>query len=41
MPKNGLKCVTACEDCRGESCNNAEGIFEVKEETGEEVNFDL
>ena len=41
MPKNGLKCVTACEDCQGESCNNAEGIFEVAEETGEEENFDL
>ena len=24
--KNGLKCVTACKDCRGESCQNAEEI---------------
>lgn len=23
--KHGLKCVTACGDCRGESCRNAEG----------------
>ena len=22
--KHGLKCVTACGDCRGESCRNAE-----------------
>ena len=30
--KNGLKCVTACEDCRGESCKNAEEIFDEEEE---------
>ena len=39
--RNGLKCVTACEDCRGESCNNAEEIFEAEEENGEEENFNL
>ena len=22
--KHGLKCVTSCSDCRGESCRNAE-----------------
>jgi len=36
--KNRLKCVTACEDCQGESC---EEIFEAEEENGEEENFDL
>ena len=25
--KNGLKCVTACGDCRGEGCMNAEEIL--------------
>ena len=25
--KNGLKCVTACGDCRGENCSNAEDII--------------
>ena len=25
--KHGLKCVTACGDCRGESCRNAEETF--------------
>ncbi len=25
--KNGLKCVTACGDCRGESCKNSEEII--------------
>ena len=25
--KNGLKCVTACGDCRGENCRNAEDII--------------
>ena len=39
--KNGLKCVTACKDCQGESCNNAEEIFEVEEENGEEENSNL
>ena len=24
--KNGLKCVTACGDCQGKSCQNAEEI---------------
>ena len=24
--KNGLKCVTACGDCRGNDCKNAEDI---------------
>ena len=24
--KNGLKCVTACGDCRGDGCKNAEQI---------------
>jgi len=24
--KNGLKCVTACGDCRGEDCKNSEEI---------------
>ena len=24
--RNGLKCVTACGNCRGEGCNNAEEI---------------
>ena len=39
--RNGLKCVTACEDYRGESCNNTEEIFEAEEENGEEENFNL
>ena len=31
--KNGLKCVAACGDCRGEGCNNAvEIILETEEE---------
>ena len=30
--KNGLKCVTACGDCRGESCMNAESIVSYSEE---------
>ena len=25
--KNGLKCVTACGDCRGENCRNAQDII--------------
>ena len=25
--KNGLKCVPACRDCRGETCNNSEQII--------------
>ena len=25
--KNGLKCVPACGDCRGETCNNSEQII--------------
>ena len=25
--KNGLKCVTACGDCRGENCNNADEVI--------------
>ena len=39
--KHGLKCVTACEDCRGENCNNAEEILDVEEDNFEEGNFDL
>ena len=39
MLKNGLKCVTACEDCQGESCNIAEEIFEAEEENVEELIF--
>ena len=38
--KDGLKCVTPCEDCQGESCNNAEENFEAEEEN-EEENFNL
>ena len=38
--KHGLKCVTACEDCRGENCNNAEEILDVEEDNFE-GNFDL
>jgi len=34
--KNGLKCVTACGDCRGLNCQNADEITELEEE-----NFDL
>ena len=30
--KNGLKCVTACGDCIGESCTNAENIISYSEE---------
>ena len=30
--KNGLKCVTACGDCRGLNCLNADDIIELKEE---------
>ncbi len=30
--KNGLKCVTACGDCRGEYCKNAEDIILSSEE---------
>ena len=30
--KNGLKCVTACGDCRGESCKNAEEVIPDLEE---------
>ena len=25
--KNGMKCVTACGDCRGDGCKNAEDIL--------------
>ena len=39
--KHGLKCVTACEDCRGENCNNAEEILDVEEDNFEEGTFDL
>ena len=41
--KNGLKCVTACGDCRGENCKNAEEvIFNVTEDNIdiEEVTID-
>ena len=32
--KNGLKCVTACGDCRGEGCKNAEEmVLDVDEES--------
>ena len=41
VEKHGLKCVTACEDCRGENYNNAEEILEVEEDNFEEGNFDL
>ena len=30
--KNGLKCVPACGDCRGETCNNSEQIIMDQEE---------
>ena len=30
--KNGLKCVTACGDCQGENCKNAEDIIASEEE---------
>ena len=30
--KNGLKCITACGDCRGESCKNAEEVIPDLEE---------
>ena len=30
--KNSLKCVTACEDCRGLSYLNADAIIELEEE---------
>ena len=35
--KIGLKCVTACGDCRGENCSNAKDIILAPEEE----NFDL
>ena len=30
--KNGLKCVTACGDCRGETCKNSDEISLHEEE---------
>ncbi len=33
--KNGLKCATACGDCRGENCKNAEDINVVLEENSD------
>ena len=39
--KHGIKCVIACEDCRGENCNNAKEILEVEEDNFEERNVDL
>ena len=40
--KNGLKCVTACEDCRGEGCKNAEEIIDEEDNfNAEEESFDL
>ena len=30
--KNGLKCVTACGDCRGQNCRNSEDIILTDEE---------
>ena len=31
--KNGLKCVPACGDCRGEACNKSEEIVLEEEVT--------
>ena len=40
--KNGLKCVTACEDCQGEGCKNAEEIIDKEDNfNAEEESFDL
>lgn len=30
--RNGLKCVTACGDCRGENCKNSEEITDSEDE---------
>ena len=32
LPQNGLKCVTACGDCQGLNCLNADDIIELEEE---------
>ena len=35
--KNGLKCVPACGDCRGETCNNSEDITMDLDDSDEEL----
>ena len=39
--KNGLKCVTACGDCRGYGCNNAQEVIFGLEEDPVEVGLEL
>ncbi len=41
--KNGLKCVPACGDCRGETCNNSEQIIvdQKTQESDEDMMNDL